>query len=81
MKIPKAIFAQTIACSVKFELPAKKIMGFRFLDEYTGTDGCSIPTYAAPLKSIALGFARLATGQGLAPERAKAAKRVITGAA
>jgi L-asparaginase II len=52
------------------------IMGFRFLDDYTGTDGCSIPTYATPLKDIALGFARLGTGIGLGPERAKAAKRI-----
>ena len=30
-----------------------------------GIDGCSIPTYAVPLKSLALGFARMATGRGL----------------
>ena len=59
----------------------EEITGFRFLYEYTGTDGCSIPTYAVPLKSIALGFARLATGNGLAPERAKAAKRIREAAA
>jgi len=54
----------------------EEIMGFNFLDEYTGTDGCSIPTYAAPLKAIALGFARVGTGIGLKPERAKAVKRI-----
>jgi L-asparaginase II len=59
----------------------EEIMGFSFLDEYTGTDGCSIPTYAVPLKSIALWFARLATGQGLGPERAKAARRIREAAA
>lgn len=42
-----------------------------------GTDGCSIPTYAVPLKSIALGFAKFASGEGLEPERAKAAKRLF----
>jgi L-asparaginase II len=42
-----------------------------------GTDGCSIPTYAIPLKNLAHGFARMATGTGLAPERAKAAKRLM----
>ncbi len=41
------------------------------------TDGCSIPTYAVPLKSFALGFARMATGRGFAPKRAKAAKRLL----
>ena len=33
--------------------------------ENCGIDGCSIPTYAVPLSSLALGFARLATGIGL----------------
>lgn len=42
-----------------------------------GVDGCSIPTYAVPLKSLATGFARMATGAGLAPQRAKAARRLI----
>ncbi len=47
------------------------------LDEKArGVDGCSIPTYAAPLRALAHGFARFATGQGLAPERAKAAARI-----
>ncbi len=40
-------------------------------------DGCSIPTFAVPLENLALGFARMTTGQGLAPERAKAAKRLL----
>lgn len=46
------------------------------VDEY-GIDGCSIPTYAVPLKSLALGFARMTSGNGLAGERAKAAQRLI----
>jgi L-asparaginase II len=41
-----------------------------------GTDGCSIPSYAVPLKALALGFARIGTGHGLSPERAKAAQRI-----
>jgi L-asparaginase II len=45
--------------------------------DHCGTDGCSIPTYAVPLRSFALGFARMATGRGFAPERAKAAKRLF----
>lgn len=45
--------------------------------ENKGIDGCSIPTYAVPLKAIAHGFARMATGQGLAPQRAAAAKRLF----
>ena len=42
------------------------------------TDGCSIPTYAVPLRSFALGFARMTTGAGLGALRAKAAKRLLS---
>ncbi|MEF7612706.1 asparaginase [Aquincola sp. MAHUQ-54] len=41
-----------------------------------GTDGCSIPTYGIPLRQLARGFARVATGQGLSPGRAQAAARL-----
>ncbi len=47
------------------------------LDERNrGVDGCSIPTYAIPLEKLALAFARFTTGDGLAPARARAAKRL-----
>ena len=42
-----------------------------------GFDGCSIPTYAVPLHALANGFARMATGIGLTPGRAKAAQRLM----
>jgi len=47
------------------------------LDRATrGTDGCSIPTYAIPLRQLALAFARVATGDGLSPEHGRAASRL-----
>jgi len=46
--------------------------------DHCGTDGCSIPTYAVPLRSFALGFARMATGRDFSPGRAKAAKRLLS---
>ncbi|MEO9297978.1 asparaginase [Devosia alba] len=45
-----------------------------------GTDGCSIPTYAAPLRAFAQGFARMATGHGLSAELATAATRLFDAA-
>ncbi|MEP7241050.1 MAG: asparaginase [Devosia sp.] len=45
-----------------------------------GTDGCSIPTWAAPLRSFAKGFARMATGQGLPPDVASASRRLFDAA-
>ncbi len=41
-----------------------------------GTDGCSIPTYAVPLRALALGFARFGSDEGLAPARRRAARRI-----
>ena len=42
-----------------------------------GVDGCSIPTYAVPLRNLATGFARMVTGRGLGPQRAAAARRIV----
>jgi L-asparaginase II len=50
--------------------------GVRLAGAPRGTDGCSIPTYAMPLAQLALAFARVATGQGLSPGRAAAARRL-----
>jgi L-asparaginase II len=41
-----------------------------------GTDGCSIPTYAVPLRALALAFARCGTGLGLSDGHARAARRL-----
>ena len=45
-----------------------------------GTDGCSIPTWAAPLDAFARGFARLATGRDLPEDLASAARRIFDAA-
>jgi L-asparaginase II len=45
--------------------------------ESCGTDGCSIPTYAVRQRSLAQGFAKMATGVGFGPKRAAAAKRIL----
>jgi len=58
----------------------------RTIEEMTGEaasprmcaiDGCSVPTWAMPLKGLALAFARLAALSGLSPERAAAGKRLM----
>ena len=46
-----------------------------------GIDGCSIPTYAVPLPSLAYGFARFGTGVGLTPDCSRAAARIRRAAA
>ncbi len=48
--------------------------------ELAGTDGCSIPSYAIPLRALALGFARFGAGGGkgavMGQSRIKAAARI-----
>ncbi len=41
-----------------------------------GTDGCSIPTYAIPLRHLARAFARVAAGTGLSADHTRAALRL-----
>ena len=41
-----------------------------------GVDGCSVPTWALPLASLAQGFARFGSGTFLAPPRVEAASRL-----
>jgi len=40
-------------------------------------DGCSVPTWALPLRNLALGFSRLASGEGLNEARRAAAHRIF----
>lgn len=50
--------------------------GWRLAGAPRATDGCSIPTYGIPLRHLARAFARVATGVGLDPGRAAAARRL-----
>jgi L-asparaginase II len=50
--------------------------GFDLATTVRGTDGCSIPTFAIPLRHLALAYARVATGQGLSTGHAAAALRL-----
>ena len=42
-----------------------------------GIDGCSVPTWALPLRGLALAFHRFASGEGVPPARAAAGQRII----
>ena len=50
--------------------------GYDLAQAPVGTDGCSIPTYAIPLRHLAHAFARVGTGTGLRPGHAAAALRL-----
>jgi L-asparaginase II len=53
------------------------LTGTPLREDQAGTDGCSIPTYAAPLQGFATGFAKLASGEGVSGERAAAGQRLM----
>lgn len=53
------------------------VIGESLTEGKCGTDGCSIPTFAAPIRAFAYGFARMSTGKGLSPDYARAAQRLF----
>ncbi len=50
--------------------------GATLADAPRGIDGCSIPTFAIPLRQLAFAFARVGSGVGLSPDHADAALRL-----
>jgi L-asparaginase II len=50
--------------------------GYDLARTAAGTDGCSIPTFAIPLRHLAQAFARAGSGIGLSAEHAGAARRL-----
>jgi L-asparaginase II len=53
------------------------LTGVALPPDHRAVDGCSVPTWAAPRENLALAFAKFGSGQGLAPERAVAAARLL----
>jgi len=56
------------------------ILGEGLTESKCGTDGCSVPTWAAPLHCFATGFARMATGNGLPKDLADASRLIFDAA-
>jgi len=57
------------------------VIGQDLREDRCGIDGCSIPTWAAPLRAFAAGFARMATGEGLPDNLAAGSRRLFDAAA
>lgn len=66
--------AHPVQREVKATLEA--LGGLAIGEDVCAVDGCTVPTWAVPLAALARAFARFGSGQGLAPERAKAAARL-----
>ena len=56
------------------------VIGESLSEGKCGTDGCSIPTFAAPLRAFAYGFARMSTGIGISTQLASASQRLFDAA-
>jgi len=54
----------------------KDFTGAATAEDHCAMDGCSVPTWAVPLRNLAQGFAKFGTGVGLAPERSRAVARL-----
>ena len=74
---PKGYVGYEHPLQVEIRAAMESLTGAVLGAESCGTDGCSIPTYAVPLRGLAHGFAKMATGIGLEPLRAKASRRLI----
>ncbi len=55
----------------------EEVTGVSLSTDACGIDGCSLPTWAAPLTAFATGFARMATGEGLADDLVQASRRIF----
>jgi L-asparaginase II len=73
---PKGYVAPDHPVMREISAAIEAMTGFDLAKTAQGVDGCSIPTFAIPLKNIATGFAKFASGEGLSPARAKAAQRL-----
>ena len=65
---------------VQVRAAIESVIGEPLSVDYCGTDGCSIPTWAAPLGAWAKGFARMATGEHLTADLAAASRRIFDAA-
>lgn len=77
---PRGYVDRDHAVQQQVRAAVEAVIGEPLTEARCGTDGCSIPTFAAPLRAFALGFARMATGQGLSPDHAAAATRLFDAA-
>jgi L-asparaginase II len=68
------------AVQIEVRRAMEAVLGRPLSLDHCGRDGCSIPTWAAPLEDWARGFARMATGTDLPADIAAAATRVFDAA-
>lgn len=71
---PEGYIAPDHAIQKRVTRVLEEVTGAAHREDERGTDGCSMPTYAIPLKALAQGFARFGSGVGLSSDRARAAQ-------
>ena len=54
----------------------RDMTGLELGESVRGVDGCSVPTWAIPLKSLAASFAQFISGESLSPARQAAARQI-----
>jgi L-asparaginase II len=73
---PRTYTASTHEVQREVRAILEDLSGRKIDNQHIGIDGCSVPTFALPLAALARAFAVLGSEQGLAPERAAAARRL-----
>lgn len=77
---PKGYSTRAHAVQQRVRRAVEEVLNHKLTEGKCGTDGCSIPTWAAPIHAFARGFARMATGEGLSPDTARAAASILNAA-
>ena len=74
---PKGYVDRDHAVQKAVSAALEEMTGVPLADAPCGIDGCSLPTIAVPLDSMARAFAQAATGEGLGAARSDACKRLM----
>ena len=79
-EVPQGYVAPMHPVQLRIRAILEELIAAPISPDATAIDGCSVPTWAVPLSSLAQAFSRLATGEGLSSSRHAAARRLMQAA-
>ena len=74
---PEGYVKRTHPVQQAIEKTISELCDYDLTNTPCGIDGCSVPTWAIPLRNTALGFQRFGSGEGLSSTRMAASERII----
>lgn len=74
---PSGYLAPSHPQQVRVTRSSSRFTGIDVAGQVPGVDGCGIPVFTFPLRALAMGWARLATGEGVDADAATAGSRLL----